>query len=146
MWPRNNICYSKATFFQKITVSILSQFPTFSFLFIYSNDIGVFLFFFLSENSLFNKSLHAKYTHIYSLTVSCHLYLWILEQATSRASGASSEWRMLFYVYLCFLALLLLLFLFSIKKSVFLSFSFLFLMNYQISATGYSPICNRNWW
>ena len=51
--------------------------------------------------------------------------------------------RMLLYVYKYFCVILLL---FYIKKFVFLSSSFPFLMKNQISATKYSPVWNRNWW
>ena len=52
----------------------------------------------------------------------------------------SSESRMLLYVYMHFLAI----FCFS-SKNVFLSFSFPFLMKYQVSATEYYSIRNWNW-
>ena len=51
--------------------------------------------------------------------------------------------RMLLYTFIWLFGICLFFFL---MKLVFLSFSFLFLIKYQISATKYWPIRNRNWW
>ena len=66
-----------------------------------------------------------------------------MEHITSRVSGASS-WKKyyimhsyhFFFIFCCFLSWNLL----------FLSFSFLFFMKYQISATEYEPIRNMQRW
>ena len=62
-------------------------------------------------------------------------YLQSFEQVTSGKgySGASSQQKMRLYIYIYFLGI----FLFLIKRIVFLSVSFLYLMKYRISVTEY---------